>query len=352
MKNRVWFFHLLNDFSGSPLVLKNTISALKSKVHVTVCTSKGGGFLSNFGGINYHYTNYKWSSSKIETLVRFFRVQISLFFLVVLKRKKIDVVYINTLLPFGAALGAWCCGKKVIYHMHEPQVNPKILFAFLCLVAEKTADVTLFVSNYLQKCFPKLAKRGFVVPNVLNNEFLQNIKRSDVCDRGSVLMLCSFKEYKGINDFVSLSKLNKGIEFNLVLNSSVDSIKNFVSDHRGLLNLNIYSSQENVQPFYEKARVVLNLSQPTKWIESFGMTALEAMAYGIPCIVPPVGGISELITEKSGFHILHTEYMSLSQKIRVLFENNDLYYSYSKHAESRSRDFVFDRYKESLLRLF
>ena len=42
---------------------------------------------------------------------------------------------------------------------------------------------------------------------------------------------------------------------------------------------------------------MLNLSIPSLWIETFGMTILEAMAYGIPSIVPNVGGPTELIID-------------------------------------------------------
>ena len=118
-------------------------------------------------------------------------------------------------------------------------------------------------------------------------------------------MLCSFKEYKGVYDFVELAKLNPERQFELILNSSRKFIEGFILEHRLVKNLQIHPSQKNVHPFYEKARLVLNLSHPETWIESFGMTALEAMAYGTPCIVPEKGGISELVTATSGFCISH-----------------------------------------------
>ena len=36
-----------------------------------------------------------------------------------------DTVYINTLLPFGAALAAKLRGCKVVYHVHEVSVKPQ-----------------------------------------------------------------------------------------------------------------------------------------------------------------------------------------------------------------------------------
>lgn len=47
--------------------------------------------------------------------------------------------------------------------------------------------------------------------------------------------------------------------------------------------------------FYARASLVLNLTNPRLAIETFGLTPLEAMAAGLPVIVPPVGGIAELV---------------------------------------------------------
>lgn len=351
MKKRIWLFHLLNDYSGSPLVLKNSILALRGSASLTVCTSPSEGFLSDLG-INYRYVNYVWSPSKLITLLRFFLVQCRFFFLVLANRQQIDIVYVNTLLPFGAALAGKVCGKKVIYHMHEPQVSPAVLFKFLVKVADVTAYRLIFVSDYLRKCFPQLQNRGQVIYNVLNQQFLDAIASKENGEEKTVLMLCSFKAYKGIYDFVELARQNPDRRFELVLNSSLASIQVFKEANKRLHNLFVFSSTKDVHPFFKRAQVVLNLSHPNSWVESFGMTALEAMAYGVPCIVPKVGGISELVTEASGFRINHTEIMELSITIVRLFEDVNYYSNYSKEALIRSKEFLFDRYQKELLRLF
>lgn len=58
----------------------------------------------------------------------------------------------------------------------------------------------------------------------------------------------------------------------------------------------IYNRQRDVIKFYNKATVVLNLTDKTQAIETFGMTPLEAMSCGLPVIVPTIGGIAELVT--------------------------------------------------------
>ena len=121
-------------------------------------------------------------------------------------------------------------------------------------IADKTSNQVFFVSDYLRTCFPKLAVRGSVLPNVLNNEFIDTIKTIDNEKKVTVLMLCSFKEYKGIHDFVELAKLNPNRKFELVLNSSQEYIENFVREHSFLENLEIHPCQKNVHSFYENNR--------------------------------------------------------------------------------------------------
>ncbi len=81
---------------------------------------------------------------------------------------------------------------------------------------------------------------------------------------------------------------------------------------------------------------MLNLSHPDRWIESFGMTALEAMAYSTPCIVPEEGGIAELITSMCGFRVSYKQPEVISEAIKILFNDEYTYASYSFAAKQRS----------------
>jgi hypothetical protein len=127
MTHRIVFVHLLNDFSGSPKVLKEIIGAVvarpgRAKLYVG---SSGVGFLSNCGIPTTQYW-YRRSSLRIVTLCSYFLSQCVLFVKLVNDRS-IDreaVIYVNTLLPFGAALYGKLTGRQVIYHVHEISITP------------------------------------------------------------------------------------------------------------------------------------------------------------------------------------------------------------------------------------
>ena len=69
---------------------------------------------------------------------------------------------------------------------------------------------------------------------------------------------------------------------------------------------------------------MLNLSNPFVWVETFGMTILEAMAYGVPSIVPNVGGPIELIEDGyNGFCVDVTDAKVVVEKIKEVLESDN-----------------------------
>lgn len=62
---------------------------------------------------------------------------------------------------------------------------------------------------------------------------------------------------------------------------------------------------------------MLNLSNPFLCVETFGMTILEAMAYGVPSIAPNIGGPIELIEDGyNGFCVDVTDAKVVAEKIK------------------------------------
>lgn len=300
-KNKVVCVHLLNDYSGSPLVFSEAIKGLAKSGHqIDLYTSgQSQGFLTGLP-VQDNTFWYRFYKNKYLRLTAFMISQMVLF-LKLLKywRQPIDI-YINTILPFGAALAGKVMNKKVIYHLHETSINPPRFKKMLQLIAESTANTAIYVSHYLMKKEPLRGVTSSVVHNALPDEFVNkasSYRLHKIPGHGPfcVLMLCSLKTYKGVNDFVELAERMPHIQFELVLNSSQIYIDRFFASKKLPDNLQTYAATDNVHPFYERANLVLNLSHPDQWIETFGMTILEAMCYGIPVIAPPVGGVTELV---------------------------------------------------------
>ncbi len=76
------------------------------------------------------------------------------------------------------------------------------------------------------------------------------------------------------------------------------------------------------------------------------------MAYGLPAIVPPMGGVVELVDHgKNGFLVDSKNISTLTNKINELFSDDILYQYMSKNALEKSTFFGEDYFENESIRL-
>ncbi|MCX6216830.1 glycosyltransferase family 4 protein [Spirosoma sp.] len=356
---RIIAVHLLNDFSGSPLVFRQALEALEEAnldVVLFTATPSGRGFLSDLPGVATQAIAYKWHPAKLVTLYYYLNIQLRLFFRLLFFLRSTDEVYINTLLPFGAALAGWLRSCRVVYHVHEVSLKPWLLKAWLRLIANVTAQEVLFVSKYTQQQTGLTRPVCRQVYNALRDSFTEQasqLAEANTAFPFTALMLCSNKAYKGIYEFVTYARQLSHIRFILVLNAKNEEVTAFTEQVSPPANCLVYPAQADTIPFYEQAHVVLNLSRPDAWVETFGMTALEAMACGRPIIVPPVGGICELIEDsKEGFTVDARQTEEVVQRLQLLSSDMNLYLKMAQAARRRSAFFSARRFREQITSVF
>ncbi len=321
---RIVAFHLLNDFSGSPKVLKQLLKGWQyNEIKTCLFINKTNGFLSDLPQVDYHYFPYKFSNLVVVRIIRFFYSQFILFFKALFFLKKTDIVYCNTILPFAAAIVGKLKGCKVVYHIHETNTNRQLLdLLVLNVVIKICATRIIYVSNFVATKF-NFKVENCIISNALENDFIKQSKlfKKDKIEPKNVLMICSLKEYKGINEFLKLAEANPHLDFELVVNASQKKLDEYFSLKKISSNLALYPKQNNVHPFYQKADLVLNLTRVDLANETFGLTVIEAMAYGLPVIVPPIGGISELVQDGvNGFKVDSRNIAELSEKLNRICE--------------------------------
>jgi len=341
---RIFAFHLLNDYSGSPKVLMQLAKGWTAHgLEVHLVTSAGRkGFLSDIEGVRYHFFWYRFAANPFRRLLHLFWSQLLLFTQLFFVVKKSDIVYINTVLPFGAAFLGKLKGCRVIYHVHETTVRPPVFKKFLFATLKWAADDVVYVSRFLAEREPVAGVRRHVLHNTLEDQFLQKVqlKPAERQFPKNVLMICSLKAYKGIWELVQLAKDNPQNNFRLVVNASQRAIDDFFSGKTVPENLEIFDTQTDVHPFYRWADVLLNLSRPDGWVETFGLTVLEGMAYGLPAIVPPVGGVAELVEdEQNGFRVDARNSDLLNERLQQLGQNPELYQNMRSQALVRAQNF-------------
>ena len=357
---RIIAVHLLNDRSGSPLVLRQSLAVLAQAgyaIDLLTATPGEPGFLSDLPGVTTHALAYRWSPSQWRTLLQFAWVQWVVFWKVWQLASAASIVYVNSLLPAGAALAARCRRAQVVYHLHEVSVRPAPLRWLLCRVARHTAHQALCVSEHVRTTLALPLARQQVVYNSLAPDFMQQASRALLHQPGAaqftVLMACSLRDYKGVPEFFALAAALPEFAFELVLNAPAAAVAAYAAQRPVPANLRLFPATTDMHPHYQRAAVVVNLSRPDEWVETFGMTILEALSYGRPVIVPPVGGVAEVNEHaRTGFAINGRDLPALVHSLRLLRSHGSLYARLAAAARQRAATFAPEHFAGQLRQVF
>lgn len=345
---RVIFIHSLNNYSGSPKVLAGVIGAFSpDQYRLELLTSSGEGFLSGLQGIKRHSNGYRWKNSKAVTLFYLLLSQCYGCLRVCLWSGRNTVFYINSIIPFGPILACWLTGKKMIVHIHEDMNTSKFLYRICRMVVKMCVRDSIFVSRYL--CDVSDVKGlKHVVYNGINLPTDRLEKRiSDM--RKTVLMVSSLRREKGVYMFSKLAGQLAQYDFELVLSATDLEVSDFVKEVGELPNLRVFALQTDLSPFYNKASLLLQLTQSSKVVETYGMTIIEAMSYGVPSIVPNCGGPQEIVNISSCGLACNTENSEEIVKcMDALLSDPVVYNSLSERCLVQVKQFTLQQMQEKI----
>lgn len=355
-KNRdLYYIHLFNDYSGSPRVLRDAIDSNANDAESTyVFSSRHEGFLD---GVNAKRVNcfYARSNNRYVQLFYFLLSQALLFLQLagylgygLLRRRKATVI-INTMLPFGAGLAAKIMGTKVVYYVHETYIKPELLKQFLRFFIENCASHVIFVSRYLQQVESFSKPQQDVIYNGLRSDFIPITDIDKLVKyQGKIIFFAgSLKLYKGIAQLFTLAELLP--EFNVVaaINCEDNELEAFNKENNLPANVTLTARPDNMQMLFATSFIVLNLSLPDGWIETFGLSLIEGMAFGSPVIAPQVGGPTEFVNNKNGALIDARNTKELVSFITHLNTSFEVWDEFSREAILTSQNFTAHKYKNS-----
>lgn len=356
------FAHLLNDASGSPRVLKNVIEvALKHQLDCKLFLGYGGkeredsGLLGHMAVPKRRYY-YRFLSPILARLALYTLSQLLLFLSLVLDQeaRRARVVYVNTLLPVGAMLFGALFRKRVLVHIHELELKPRAFHNLVLLITRKCADRVLFVSRAQAEHFDLTQFKSYeVIHNGYDPAIFEYVVNNEDIKPGfKVLMLASLRDFKGVPAFIKLADhFSKDPEFHftLVANEDPGVVAEFIEKH-ARSNLSIVGRPESTGPYYRTSDLVVNLSFPDQFIETFGLTLVEAMAFGKPVIAPPIGGPTEIVDDgQNGFLISSYELDSIIKRIRELQADTTKYNRLARAAQESAKRFSPEAFTRAIL---
>jgi len=342
---RIACVHLYDDYSGATNVFAQVLSLLNAAGHdlsIIIANVGEPGFVRSRWPVTtvpyaFHHSKKRAALSYLYSqTVTFFKVlRLCLF-------QRNDLVYVSTILPAGAILAGWLCRRQVIVHSHEVGMGTQSLFTATSAVARRFATKILCVSQFVADKVAWPFNKTTVIPNSLDEQVWaeariyghSNLDRKP-SHRFRCAMACSLRIYKGLDSFLELADLLPEVDFELIVNCKQSELTEFINATLIPSNVSIVRRPTSVLHHFAQADLVLNLSHADSWIETFGMTLLEAMACGVPVIAPKVGGCIGLFEHgRGGWHIDSRDLTGLSTLIRTLEQDPVLH--------SQSRRFAFN----------
>ncbi len=251
----------------------------------------------------------------------------------ILKSKKIHLPYITTL-----------HGTDITLVGKDPSFEPVICFSL------NNSDAITAVSKSLKKetlqTF-KIDTHVEVIHNFIDFNKLQHIKQNAQCcisnksaNEKILMHISNFRKVKRIDDVVKVFAIvRKKIPSKLVLvgdGPEKPFIERLTRDLK--LQQDIIFTGRIAEPLEILASAdVFLLPSET---ESFGLSALEAMALGIPIISSNSGGITEVnIHGKTGFTCLVGDVASMANYAIELLKNTEKHAQFKKNAIEQAKKF-------------
>ena len=264
-----------------------------------------------------------------------------------------DIVNVHypSIYPYDIFIPLQNQGTKIVGTEHWSKVQNQDLsktnLDFLKDFINK-ADAITCVGDSLKKSIVQLTETKreiFVIPNIVSPVFsYKNEKASKKSfrflavgrlskEKGYDKLIQSFCNVFGNDDTVHLHIVGRGDEFDrlqeLVANNNAESI---VTLH-GLMQ------REELADFYHQCDVLVMSSD----YETFGVPAAEAMACGLPVIVPMNTGIARYVTDKSGIVIENNSIENISTAMK------SMYMTYDNYSKKNISEYANEHFSESVV---
>ncbi|WP_026527615.1 glycosyltransferase family 4 protein [Butyrivibrio sp. VCD2006] len=255
----------------------------------------------------------------------------------------IDLLISNTQVSLCGVMAAYEAGIPVIVWTHgifDPfllgnKYDSKMRLLFDRIVYE-LCDNVIFCSSWTKDYYANFLddNRGVVINNwsqKMSNELVRNNTTTFIC-------LNSFEKNKGIIDLLHAAKIvkEKGYKFEVHLYGKNESdyekeIEHYIDKNDLHENIVLNKKTKNIQKAYASACCLI---QPS-FLESFGLTIIEAMSYGVVPISYRSGGPDSIIDDGfDGFLIDRGDYSGLADKMIFALENPSKIEEMSSNAKS------------------
>jgi glycosyltransferase involved in cell wall biosynthesis len=352
---RILFVQYRDNVSGAPRVLADAVRwAQGAGIEVEILTSPTEGFLHRIDGVSPRHLRSRFGQPGARPgWLQFAWMQLEVSIEILKARwRGCDGVWFNTIFhPLPLLVAALAIPLRVV-HLHEVP-RPRWIGTVLGLPVRLAATHALFVSRFAMRegSFAGGAK-AHLVPNGVPS-LPDPASIPDRFRQKRVVLAASLAPFKGAAAFVALARRCPDIAFRLALDATESQAREFLGPQIPPANLELLCGHHDRESLFGDASVVVNATLPRLREETFGLTVAEAMGWGIPSIVPPAGGIVELVEDGvNGFLRDPEDTAAMESALVELLSDEVRYTAFAEAARRRSEEFTLDGFRSRLDELF
>lgn len=202
------------------------------------------------------------------------------------------------------------------------------IYPLLSRLARKV-DKYIAVSNTVAELYTKYgfnSEKIVVIPNFIDIESMKLDRTKSANKKFNILYVGAVSKHKGVDLLIQAFKIIESarpyLHLTLVgrgkwLSYCQSLVKKLQIEDK--VTFTGYVDNQKLREIYSGADVFVH---PARWNEPFGITLLEALSYGIPCIVSDK--VSPEIVGEAGLVFKHENAEDLADKLMTFIVNEDL----------------------------
>ncbi len=223
------------------------------------------------------------------------------------------------------------------------------------------AQIRFGVSSYACKQYESFFKAPFeLMPNLVSNRFIDQKSTELNRDNKYKTFLCigRFDDNKNqlhlVKAFHKALKTNPNIRLVLVGEGyNLDKIKAFIE-------LNSISNEVTIRSFMPKEKIIEQIDccdcvVSSSFIETFGLTLVEALFRGKPVISTSSGGPQDIVNDSNGFLVPVNDEIALENAMLKMYANYDTFeadtimeYAHKNYSESAIISKMIKQYEDCI----
>lgn len=209
------------------------------------------------------------------------------------------------------------------------------------------ADYILCASNYTKHTLTEKSVEGkgiYVIPYGYTPKQIQDAEKENE-DVFHILYVGGVNVMKGIPYAIQAVEALEADDIRLTLVGNVQEVVREMAKEDSRIVFRGYIPHTELYTEYQKADVFVFPSLS----DGFGYAPLEAMHYGVPCIVTETSGISDIITDgEDGFIIKAESSDAIKEKIKWCYENRDKVEIMREKAELKANYYSDEEYANGI----